>query len=360
MFAWKSLKSKGKKKTDKKGRGKFYGLLSAGVVVGILVVFGVVIYATGATNTFVRGVTKVLPYPTIFVNGVPSTYNSFAYSVASLEEAFEKQEGINFSDPSQESFKTEVRESVLTHLVEDRLVRQLAAQYGAVVTQEKIDTVMQTITGADNENLEAVETELDEKYGWTLDDYVSEVVIPSLYREELQKMVVTDEELNSEAYAKALEVLEKVQVPGSDFGAIAKEYSEGPSAENGGDLGTTEPGAFVPEFEEAARALEPSGISGIVKTQYGFHIIKVVDRDGDSMHTRHILIQGLDFENWFYEKLQNAVIWLPLFGYSWEPELGIVQAREKDTGLEEGDWITGDTETTEAVDATETAEDSAE
>lgn len=74
--------------------------------------------------------------------------------------------------------------------------------------------------------------------------------------------------------AKAQELLAKVK-GGADFATVASEASQGPSAKSGGDLGFFSMGQTVPEFETAAFALKVGEISGVVKTQYGFHIIKV-------------------------------------------------------------------------------------
>jgi len=72
----------------------------------------------------------------------------------------------------------------------------------------------------------------------------------------------------------------KMLEAGEDFTAMAKEYSIGPSAPRGGDLGYFGKNDMVPEFDTAAFALKiPGDISGIVKTRYGFHIIKLVDKD---------------------------------------------------------------------------------
>ena len=65
---------------------------------------------------------------------------------------------------------------------------------------------------------------------------------------------------------------------GEDFAEMAREYSEGPSASNGGDLGYFTQRDMVAPFTNAAFALAPGQVSDVVQTQFGYHIIQVVDR----------------------------------------------------------------------------------
>jgi len=83
--------------------------------------------------------------------------------------------------------------------------------------------------------------------------------------------------LKDEDEAKA--VLAEVQKPGADFGAVASAKSTDPSAKtNGGDLGWFEKGRMVKEFADAAFAADKGSIIGPVKSQFGFHVIHVVDK----------------------------------------------------------------------------------
>ncbi|MDX8381116.1 MAG: peptidylprolyl isomerase [Ghiorsea sp.] len=62
------------------------------------------------------------------------------------------------------------------------------------------------------------------------------------------------------------------------FAVRAKELSQGPSAANGGDLGWFKPGQMVPEFDKAVFSMKPGEVSGIVETQFGLHIIRVLEK----------------------------------------------------------------------------------
>ena len=81
---------------------------------------------------------------------------------------------------------------------------------------------------------------------------------------------------------KKIRDVQKKQIKGDDFAKLAKEYSQGPSNAKGGDLGYFKRGQMVPAFEEVAFKLKPGEVSDIVKTRFGYHLIKVVDKKPES------------------------------------------------------------------------------
>jgi len=99
------------------------------------------------------------------------------------------------------------------------------------------------------------------------------------------------EEAKAAATSK-IQVLADSLKQGSDFAALARRHSEDPgSAPQGGDLGFVRRGQFVKEFEAAVFALNEKQISGIVETDFGLHIIQLLERRGDAVHARHILLR---------------------------------------------------------------------
>ncbi|MGP8243797.1 MAG: peptidylprolyl isomerase [Bryobacteraceae bacterium] len=85
--------------------------------------------------------------------------------------------------------------------------------------------------------------------------------------------------------AQAEDVLKQLQ-HGADFAALATKYSEDPGSKaKGGDLGWVQRGQMVPEFEKVTFELKPGQISGLVKTQYGYHIIKVLAHEDAHLET---------------------------------------------------------------------------
>jgi peptidyl-prolyl cis-trans isomerase SurA len=93
------------------------------------------------------------------------------------------------------------------------------------------------------------------------------------------------------AIKKLEELRDMVLVQGEDFAKVAQKYSDDfASARIGGDLGWTRRGKFVPEFEAAAYNLEVDEISPIVESEFGFHIIQLLGRRGNTIHTRHVLV----------------------------------------------------------------------
>jgi len=100
-----------------------------------------------------------------------------------------------------------------------------------------------------------------------------------------------NEENKAEARQRLLDLRSEI-LAGKSFNVLAVMYSEDPgTARNGGELGYTVKGSLEKEYGDAAFSLNKNQVSRIVETRYGFHIIQLIDRNGDLINTRHILIK---------------------------------------------------------------------
>lgn len=202
----------------------------------------------------------------------------------------------------------EIRTQALNLLVEEKMMTLKAEELGLLPTQEEIDTKVNEYLEKMKENYGGEEgfNKALEQANLTLEGYTetltksmksqltTEKVLENLFKD----VAVTDEDIktyydgNKDAFkeatvshilikdeTKAKEIREKA-VNGEDFAALAKEYSEDTGTkENGGSLGTVAYNStkYVSEFMEGVRATKNNEISELVKSDYGYHIIKVTD-----------------------------------------------------------------------------------
>lgn len=116
-------------------------------------------------------------------------------------------------------------------------------------------------------------------------------VIPAQY-EYAQITMEPEIELEEENRVKAeLRELKQRIENGSSFAAMAVLYSEGPSASDGGEIGYQGRAQLDPEYAAAAFNLRGDKISNVVESEFGYHIIQLIDRQGDKVNTRHILMK---------------------------------------------------------------------
>ena len=116
-------------------------------------------------------------------------------------------------------------------------------------------------------------------------------VIPDQYR--LRQIVIYPDKDSAATLVKErlLEIRERI-VNGEKFTSLARLYSEDPgSAIRGGELGMANKTVYWPEFSDAATALKIDQVSPIVETPDGFHIIQMIEKEGDMFNARHILIK---------------------------------------------------------------------
>ena len=110
---------------------------------------------------------------------------------------------------------------------------------------------------------------------------------------EISQIIISNrpgEAAYKQAYDKISDVLLRLS-QGYSFPDLAREYSDDPVSKTlGGDLGFVRRGEFVQQYEEIAFSIEEGQISEIVETEFGYHIIQLIEKQGERVHTRHILV----------------------------------------------------------------------
>jgi parvulin-like peptidyl-prolyl isomerase len=165
---------------------------------------------------------------------------------------------------------------------EDQLVQMLKSRGMTLETyrqqvQESL-LVAKLVNAEVRSRLVIQDTELREMYQARQEQFKNageQTISHILFPVPVNATTADEEQLRQQAEG----VLQQLRT-GANFAALARQYSEGPSAERGGLLGTFKPGELLPAFETAASKLKPGEISDVVRTQVGWHIIRVDARQG--------------------------------------------------------------------------------
>lgn len=295
--------------SDMKGTAIKVGIGAVAAVALALTAFGVLVYVYQSENAVVRGAAKVVPYPVEQVNGSLITYNDYLFEVDANKRAYQNnaklnnQPAVDFESADGKKMLAEIRKHALDKLKSDAIVAQLAKEKKVAVSNKDVDGLINELYKRYGGKETLLKT-LDQIYGWKLGD-LKRVVYKQLLAQKLEEKVTGDPKVQEAAKTKATDVLNKVKA-GGDFAEIAKQYSQASDASSGGDLGTVAKGQLPEEQQKAIDALQPGQVSDLVKTQYGYEIIKVTEKDGDNAKVMHILVKTVDFNEYFKEQRDKA------------------------------------------------------
>jgi peptidyl-prolyl cis-trans isomerase C len=244
------------------------------------------------------------------VNGKEITNGQIAEEVARLSRQF----GGRMSPEQMVQMQGALNQQAKDNLISRILLRQKIEEEDITVSQEEIDDRMAEVRasfGSEDDlnnrlammgmTVELLEQEMEtglavekliERHAPT--DEVTDADVKAYYDENTQqfqqpervkashillKAESSASEATKELAREEAESLVGQLGQGADFAALAREHSACPSSQKGGDLGFFQRGQMVKPFEDAAFALGVGEVSGIVETQFGYHIIKVTDRE---------------------------------------------------------------------------------
>lgn len=248
------------------------------------------------------------------VNGVNIKEDTVTEQIMSLRQsAYEKDEDWATYLAGQGLTPESYRESVIDSIARQYLLVEAEREYKITVSQDDLDKAWKNaVEGSGGDEKAFVET--IGQYGFTKETYL-ENVKSSLAQQKLREKVASvkepsddeivayvnenlstyndarrsshilfkvaedaTEEERVEVEAEAQKVLDKLNAGEIEFAEAAKKYSEDTSAEDGGDVGWDKLTTFVTEYQDALSALSAGKMSGLVKTNYGYHIIMCTEQ----------------------------------------------------------------------------------
>ncbi|MGC9344374.1 MAG: peptidylprolyl isomerase, partial [Bacteroidales bacterium] len=157
---------------------------------------------------------------------------------------------------------------------------------------------------------------------------------------QVQQVVVyppLGEQAVFEVKERLLELRKRI-MEGESFETLAILYSEGPSAANGGDIGFMGRGELDPAYATAAFSLKDGGISKIVESDFGFHVIQLVERRDDRVRTRHILMKpkiSMDARNKAISRLDSIADFIRLDSLTFD-QAARFYSEDKKTAMNNG------------------------
>lgn len=301
--------------------------------------------STATAVDFVDRIVAVVNNDVITLSELNETLDAFMKRIEQSQHARENKELIQ-----------EARKAALNGLITNLLIDQEAERLGIAVSDEDVNRALLDILDEKKLSLEQFRQMLAERDS-TLDDYKKDmrrqiVKLKLIGKEIRAKIGVSKEEIGA-YYAKHQEEYEgkeavRIQqiliiVPqnagdekikslrehaeavlarlkrGEAFAQLAVEFSQGPAAQAGGDLGFIEKGVMFPEVDKEAFRLETDEISDVIKSPVGFHIIKIAGKRGEGVKpledVRDEIIEEITnekaqkkFEEWIQDQRKKSIV----------------------------------------------------
>ena len=284
----------------------FKGIFALAVIIFAFgTAVGISIYKYKTSDVVTRAVAKIIPYPAAVVQGRIVTMDSYFKNYQYISKFYNatQQTGVDYSA---------IRTQIMAQLVDDEVMRSQAKKYGVSVTSSDITNAYSDVV-AQNGGEEEVKKVLSDLYGLNVSDF-KQLIADQILQQKLQETVpiqvhashilirvdqgATDQQV-ADAKAKIDKIYNEIQA-GADFAAEAKQYSEDTgSASNGGDLGFFSRGQMDKDFEKVAFDTPVGQVSEPFRTQFGWHIIKVLEKKSQV---------DMSFDDWLTSLRQESLI----------------------------------------------------
>jgi len=251
------------------------------------------------------------------VNGQPILLADYQQEIARFEAAMAGQ-GFDLKSEDGQAMLAQMRRQVLDSMIEQVLISQTATQEGMAVSEEELEAVIQQ--SIEEGGGQASFEEWLQTSDLTYEDFKEEIRFQLLAQAIFERLAASVPTTAEQVHARhilvqteeeAQAILAQLQ-GGGDFVALARERSQDENTkETGGDLGFFPRGQLIsPELEEAAFALQPGQISEVVQSQFGYHIVQVLEKVTDRPLPLEVLnsLKEQAFAAWMQEQWDKATV----------------------------------------------------
>ncbi|MEO8863179.1 MAG: peptidylprolyl isomerase [Candidatus Saccharimonadales bacterium] len=270
-------------------------ITSSLLVVGVIAFFSyctLALYRFKSTSEFTYRVTQVIPFPIARVGGSYVSYESYLFEIRHYVHYYEQQQKVDFNSPEGKQQLKLFKKQAIDKVINDAYIKKLAAKQHVTVTSQQIDDQIKILRaqnrlGGSDKVFEDV---LRDYWGWSVKDF----------RRSLSDSILTQnlaESLDTATTTKATAAEAKLN-SGTDFAAVAKEYSDDTATkDNGGDIGVVDSSKrdLTAQTVSALYKLKPGQYSPIINIGYSLEILKNIETMSDGkIHGAHILFNFKD------------------------------------------------------------------
>lgn len=274
-------------------------------VIAVVIIAGLATWLyTGKFNALKEKVLTIFPIPIALVNNHPIYLKDFSQRLTIASK-------LNTQNPPLDSLV--LRQNVLDNVIEDRKLSLVSAKYGVSVGNKELNDEYNAI--AEKADLPAGQnfSGLLKTYGLTEQVFKSTLLLPQLLTVKLNVWFNGQKNLNPDAYKTAEDLQSKI-ANGTDFGGLAKTYSQDPASQPlEGDMGFVLTSGLLPEISGAVDGMS-AGQTKLLPSRYGLHIVKLLEKNNNGAqnnpqaHLSQIFIKTGGFEQWLDNETKNIKI----------------------------------------------------
>lgn len=328
-----------------------YSLLTV-VFIYVICVGIAISFFPNIENVIIKKTAQFIPYPvaTIGINSI--TAARLADDLSSVRSFYENQDfsdlgmRVDFSTSDGKKRLNIKEKEVLQKLIDNSIIENEAKKRKIFLTDAIVDQEVDRKL-KEYGTSEYLKENLRKLYGWDMNDFKEKIVRPDLYREKLIEKIKKEDESYSVARKKIEEVKKDMQSE-KDFAILAEKYSNGESAQKGGNLGWFSFNQMLPEVANVVFYLNKNETSDVIESSLGYHIIKIEDRRNenglDMVNLSQIFIRAKSFPEWLVEKEKEYRIFILRQDYIWNKEKSEIEFKDKDMEKYEDDLFKNETD----------------